>query len=65
MFWCKHKWIEVKRRFTQPVRITKARGFYDEFEVSKLIMGFTTVESRCAKCNKLLFEEVIGDKTNG
>lgn len=60
---CRHRWLEVKRYFVEPVPAERfdrkiPRHLHDE-----ILHGFTMVELRCGSCSDVLGRKLQGDAT--
>jgi hypothetical protein len=58
---CKHEWKIVARRFTPPPASFKGKASSRE-HMEEIMHGFTTIESRCDLCTKVIFTTVLGDQ---
>lgn len=64
MFGCRHKWTEVRRRYTSGLNTSdmKAKGLTQE-TLNHILYGFTSVEMRCDECKNIKFVTQNGDQT--
>lgn len=60
----RHHWQEIKRYFNASRLTGKfSQNGLDDYEVSKLLNGFTVVELQCKDCGDITSRMLIGDAT--